>query len=119
MNKDNQLISERYKTILLKENNKIQYLGNCADSFDDETGECNLPIFSDVSDFANKEEEFRDAIEDGRDLFLNKDEFVTIIQRDYPFLKDSMEFYFFPEEGFSRQIYVAYDPEEDIHYFFA
>jgi len=99
--------------------NENEYLGNCTDSFDEETGECHLPIFTDVSDFANREEEFRNAVEEGRDLFLTREEFIKVVGRDYPFLNDSMEFYFFPEEGSSPQVYVAYDPEEDVHYFFA
>ena len=98
--------------------NETQYLGNCTDSFDSETGECYFSAFSDVSEFANREEEFREALEEGRDLFLTKEEFVQVIKKDYPFLKDSMEFYFYPESEYSPQVYVAYDPEEDIHYFF-
>lgn len=96
--------------------NNIQYIGNCTDIFDEDTGECLLNIFKDVSDFANKEENFRTQIENGHDLFLSYKEFITIVG-NYSFVKSDFEFYFYLGKMF-KNIYVAYDIINDIHYFF-
>jgi hypothetical protein len=98
------------------EGNQMQYLGSCVDSFDPDSGSSNIPVFSDVSDFANKEETFRERVENGEDGFMDFGDFVAIVG-SYKFLKSYFEFYFYPEE--SGNIYVAYNPKKDIHYFFA
>jgi hypothetical protein len=94
----------------------IQYLGDCGHSFDHDSGDSLIPIFTDVSDFANKEETFRERVENGEDGFISFGDFVCIVGT-YKFLKGYFEFYFYPQE--SGNIYVAYNPKKDIHYFFA
>jgi len=107
----------KYKEFYLLSEN-VQYIGNCTDSFCKNTGDCQNSCFVDVSDFGNKEEEFRDEVDNGRDLFMTFDEFKSIVG-DEPILASfegkNMEYYFY--EG-SQNIYVAYDMDEDIHYFF-
>lgn len=95
----------------------IQYLGSCVDSFDPDSGDSLIPIFTNVSDFANKEETFRNEIENGEvHGFISFGDFVGIVGT-HKFLKSYFEFYFYPQE--SGNIYVAYNPKKDIHYFFA
>lgn len=88
----------------------IQYLGSCVDSFDPDSGSSNIPVFSDVSDFANKEETFRNEIENGEvHGFIGFDDFTRIVGT-YKFLKSYFEFYFYPQD--SGNIYVAYNPKK-------
>jgi len=94
----------------------IQYLGNCVDSFDPDSGDSLISIFTDVSDFACKEEEFEERKENGEDGFMDFGDFVAIVGT-YKFLKGYFEFYFYPQD--SGNIYVAYNLKKDIHYFFA
>jgi hypothetical protein len=101
-------------------NKKASYVGNCANLFDSKSGYCLIDIFNNVSDFANKEEEVRNLIDDGNDILLSFEEFSSLV--DFRGILDknteNFEFYFYPETDFSPQIYVAYDVAEDIHYFF-
>lgn len=92
----------------------IQYIANCTDSFDSNDGECWHHLFTDVSDFANKEEIFRDRVENGEDGFIDPNDFNNIVGQN-SIVKENFECYFYPERN---NIYVAYDPENDIHYFF-
>lgn len=112
MKSDEQLIWEAYSK------NKAEYIGNCSNIFDSDGGECIFPIFRDVSDFANKEEEFRDELDEGRDLLLSKEEFLILAEHKDFLDNPNMEFYFYQETETSPQIYVAYDIDEDMHYFF-
>ena len=66
-----------------------QYIGNCTNLFDPETGGCNLPDFVDVSDFANKDENAKEIEEDDFRKFIKHipDELEDLIkQYDHQFL---------------------------------
>ena len=83
----------------------MKYLqGNCLNSFDDETGECYLSCFRDVSDAACVWEDAEPIV---------KEEFLKLIQKP-----TDMEF----SNGFEYRLYeqrglvIAFDG--DIHYFF-
>ena len=99
---------------------KASYIGNCSNIFDSDSGECIFDLFRDVSDFANKEEEIRGQIDEGREILLTFDEFSALVDISVLSGKDfsNFEFYFYPETEYSLQIYVAYDIVSDIHYFF-
>lgn len=104
---------------ILTAGTKAHYIGDCTNSFDS-SGECIFSIFRDVSDFAAKEEEIREQIEEGRDLLLSFEDFSYLVNVEVLQDKDinNFEFYFYPETEFSPAIYVAYDIKDDIHYFF-
>lgn len=108
--------------ILINENRKLAtYIGNCTDLFESDTGDCELPIFRDVSEFAYKEEEFRKSAEDNAQSFLNITEFKNLADIEHSPISDlnldSFQFYFYPNE-IDGNVYVAYDSEDDIHYFY-
>jgi len=44
---------------------KARYVGDCTNSFDPDTGKCITGIFRDVSDFAHKEEEIEEQVNEG------------------------------------------------------
>jgi hypothetical protein len=87
---------------------KTYYKGNCVNSFD-EDGYCTVPdLYSDTSDFAYNEENAK---------VVTKEEFektVTVpkdldkeIGTNRTYLHDA-----------NNNIYMLYDEDEDIHYFF-
>jgi hypothetical protein len=98
------------------------YIGNCTNSFDAE-GNCLFNIFRDVSEFAQREEEIQEALDEGRDILLSQEDFECIEAVDLKALGNvdfrNFEFYFYPQTETSPQVFVAYDELEDIHYFFA
>jgi hypothetical protein len=98
------------------------YIGNCTNLFD-ENGDCLLHFFKDVSEFAQREADISEDINNGRDILLSQEEFESVGEVDLKAIgKDSLKdflFYFYPETETSPQVYVAYDELEDIHYFFA
>jgi hypothetical protein len=105
-----------FKNFYLESIHSAVYMGNCTNLFDSDTGECSVGGFQDVSDFGAKEESFREEAEENPNLFLSREEFLPLISKPEDLdLKENWEYYFYPGE---RNIYVAYDPEEDIHYFF-
>jgi hypothetical protein len=83
----------------------MEYLGNCINSFDKDTGESLIPGFVDVSDFAKQDEEAE---------VVNSKSIGTIppavskATGDHPlaYLK------------YSGGVVAIYDMETDIHYFF-
>ena len=101
-------------------NQKASYVGNCSDSFDEDSGECLFDFFRDTSDFACKDEEIREQIDEGREILLSLNDFAVLVDIEPISNKDlkSFEFYFYPQTEFSPQVYVAYDMIDDIHYFF-
>ena len=104
-----------FKSFYLESIKQAHYIGNCTNLFDSETGECEIG-FRDVNDFAEQEEQFREQAEENPNLFMSREEFLPWITKPEDLeLKENWEYYFFPGE---RNIYVAYDPDEDIHYFF-
>ena len=110
---------KRYKTSGSAES-KASYVGNCTDIFAPD-GDCLLNIFLNVSDFAGKEEEIREALAEGREVLLSLDEFQKLTNVNEVLgkrnLENDFEFYFYPETEFSPTVYVAYSIEEGIHYF--
>ena len=94
---------------------KAQYMGNCVDSFDNE-GNCTNGLFQDTSDFAAREEIVRD--EDTYDVhydsLISSDDFKELVH--FPdFLQNrDMEYY-----RYDNGVYIAYDLDSNIHYFFA
>jgi hypothetical protein len=101
-------------------NQKASYVGNCSDSFDIDSGDCLFDFFRDVSDFACKEEEIREQIDEGREILLSLNDFSALVDIK-PIINKNLknfEFYFYPQAESSTQVYVAYDLAEDIHYFF-
>ncbi len=97
---------------------KATYRFNCSNGFDHKTGDCLFGEFRDVSHFGCREEEFRDRVEEGLDGFLTFDEFISLCQNEQ-WINPGWEFYFYPGSETEYQVYVAYDPDEDIHYFFS
>jgi hypothetical protein len=88
------------------------YVGNCVDSFDDDTGDCIIDQlgWDDVSNFAC---ELEDASVIGNDeARCNIGEKLVAELVDGSDL-DSLEF---TKTG--DGVLIMYDPEEDIHYFF-
>lgn len=86
-------------------NNDYHFVGTCINSFD-EDGNCSLDIFSDTTDFAQQEE---NAQEITKQQFLSKVKNIEMLPRNemkYLYIKD-------------RDVLMAYDIEEDIHYFFS
>ena len=101
--------------------NKAQYVSNCTDSFDDK-GNCRFDFFVDVSDFANKLEKFDECVEEGGDPYLTKEEFDS--SADVPrWLEDKAKGhgiqYFYLDLDNGRRLFVLYDSDSDMHYFFA
>ena len=97
-----------------------QYIGNCTNLFDPETGGCNLPDFVDVSDFANKDENAKEIEEDDFRKFIKHipDELEDLIkQYDHQFLYyDNNLFVLYIEPVFDDD--NNRDNNTDIHYFF-
>lgn len=90
-----QFIKESYK-----------YVGNCINSFDND-GECLFNFYNDVSDFAYHIEEYY--------VEISKGEFLKNVINNYQFLnKNNIEYYY----DTNKNIFVAYDVDKDIHYFF-
>ena len=83
------------------------HIGDCTNSFD-ENGDSFIPIFSDVTDFAQVEEEATE---------IPKWEFEKTIELEkaagLPAI-DKMSYWHHKD----RDIHFAYDDEKDIHYFF-
>jgi hypothetical protein len=98
---------------------KFHYVGNCKNSFDDETGDSLIDCFRDVSQFGQREEDFRDAVEKGEKQFLTREQFLTMAELPKELNNIKMlEFYEFEEDNFGPKVLVAYDVKKDIHYFF-
>ena len=97
-----------------------QYIGNCTNLFDPETGGCNLPDFVDVSDFANKDENAKEIEEDDFRKFVKHipDELEDLIkQYNHQFLYyDNNLFVLYIEPVFDDD--NNRDDNTDIHYFF-
>lgn len=88
--------------------NKATYIGNCTDSFSPTTGSCRLSVFTDVSDFALADEEAVD---------LEQDDFLAVVDLglDRPWESHQVKYLFDERTG----VFMVYDEDEDIHYFFA
>ena len=96
------------KQIIKEELDKYFYFGNCKNIFD-EDGSCEVSIFTNVSDFVFNDENSKEI---SKEEFFNK---VSIGNDLWNKLKDHDLLYFYYPNG----LYVLYDDEEDIHYFFA
>lgn len=97
-----------------------RYFGNCSDSFDPDTGDCEFGYFSDVSDFARYAELSEDDIEladrEGNGE-MDKDDFYSLVSIDSVpdnLLKsEDLKYYYY-----SNGLLVIYDLSTDMHYFF-
>lgn len=88
---------------------KAEYVGNCRDSFDLDTGDSLINCFYDVSDFAVQEENGKEIT---KEIF---DSIVTMLSDVKQDTKNHQLKYFVYED---RNVYVLYDQDTDIHYFF-
>lgn len=79
------------------------YLGSCVNSFD-EDGQCTVLPYSDVTEFAQAEENY---------IELNISQFKSNVSF-HSILNKCDSFYFDRDNG----LYIAYDSDTDIHYFF-
>lgn len=93
--------------------NKI-YLGNCTNSFDEETGECIQPDLNyfDVTDFAQCEE---GAVVIEEEEFRKKVTIDEVSAGIIASIADHTILYLYDED---RDLYMIYDDHDDIHYFF-
>ena len=96
---------------------KAIYQFNCVDGFDPE-GDCLFPLFADASEFGCREEDFRNGVESGDDEFLTRKEFRKSCEVIFP-IKKSWEYYIYPETEYFQKVYVVFDPDECIHYFWS
>ena len=83
-------------------NKKYFYQGNCVDSFEDDS--CSFGNYRDVSDFAVAEEA---ATKISKKQFLTAIEKISVV--------DDCDIFMFDEDN---DVYIAYDSDADIHYFF-
>jgi len=92
----------------INEIKKYHYIGNCVNSFD-ENGYCTFPNFSDATEFAQAEE---DAKEISQEQFNRAVEIPNSILNK---IVDHQIIYLYAEP---EDVYMAYDADDDIHYFF-
>ena len=94
-----------YETFIL-ENKKYEFVGTCVNSFD-EDGDCivNQLPYSTASDFAGDEEEAEE---------ISEKDFKKIIITDKMVPKSHKISYYKSEQD----VVMAYDEDDDIHYFF-
>jgi hypothetical protein len=86
------------------------YVGNCVDSFDD-AGDCiidQLPYYN-VSDFAVNEENAKEVTAEEFTLYVDIPEECRSIHA----LLDTIHLY-----DSLNQVYMLYDTDMDVHYFF-
>ena len=98
------------------------YVGHCGNMFNPVDGQCLSNIFNDVSEFARLDELAQEEPENSEgNGKIDKEEFLAVVdinKQPAPIVEKlknpAMEFYYY-----SNGILVAYDPNEDIHYFFS
>lgn len=99
----------RFKQFYLSETKQYFYKGNCVNSFDDD-GKCLLNIFTDVSDFANTEENSKS---------VSKTKNISKLNLSVPGLQDiankKTTTLLYSKDS---DMYFLYDVDKDIHYFF-
>jgi hypothetical protein len=97
-----------------------EYVGNCSNSFNSDTGDCDIGIFSDVSDFAYQDEHATQ---------LSRNDFVSLVNLppELVALEKKYDIKYLAYDNGVLAFYVDYiadennnrDPNTDIHYFFA
>ena len=100
--------------------NKKHYVANCVNAFD-EDGNCNFDFFIDSTDFAQKLEEIEDYAVEGGEPYLDEDDFLTLVDVPFPINKKTKGHeiqYFYLDIVDGGQLFVLYDMDDDIHYFF-
>ena len=100
--------SMRFKQFFQLNESQYSYKGSCVNSFD-EDGDSLIKLFSDVSDFAVKEEESEEVSKDIISKFNINNELQNIAN------KKSTKLLFNKD----HDIYFLYDTAKDIHYFFS
>ena len=87
-----------------------EYLGNCINSFDNDTGECIVPgLYNDTSDFAVAEENAKK---------ITEKQFIKAIGPIPEYLKPDISLDRIFLYDVANNIYMIYDQDDDIHYFF-
>jgi len=89
---------------------KASYVGSCENSFDPATGDSLIPCFVDVSDFAVKDE---NSIE------LSEDEFMTFVSEIPQDVQSAVKGHNISYFFYDGNVFVLYDSNSDVHYFFA
>jgi len=92
--------------IFIENKNKKQLVGNCVNSFD-EDGNCTIPQipYKDTTQFAQSEENATQ---------INKDQFMQNVNLPNN-LKDIDAIYLHDK---NHDLFMLYDDEKDVHYFF-
>lgn len=94
----------------------IKYIGNCTNLFNKDTGNCLANIFDDVSHFAHYENNFWGRVDNDEDGFIEVADFNDTVGKN-DIVQEGWKCYFYPTSG--KNIYVAYDPIADVHWFWA
>jgi hypothetical protein len=105
----------------VKENEEVKekskYRFNCVDGFDSD-GICLYAEFRDASEFSLREERFRAAYDAGNERMMSMATFKRYCEAPFPF-STSWEYYYYEGSQFEPFIYVAYDVDRNIHYFWS
>jgi hypothetical protein len=93
-----------------------EYIGNCKNSFDPDTGDSLIDCFVDVSDFAVKEENGIEISKEEFEKFIKYLDVPREVRNEFnpPYGTQHQLKYFF----YDNNIYVLYDQDDDVHYFF-
>lgn len=86
------------------------YLGSCGNIFDPITGMCDIGIFTDVSDFAYKDE---NAIK------ITKSDFLVYVRHIPLNIKRALKKHKLEYLFYNNNIFVIYDTKDNMHYFFS
>lgn len=97
---------------------KAVYRFNCVNGFD-ANGGCLYPEFRDVSEFSHREEVFRESLEKGDVSLLCMRDFKKHCEVPFPVNAEDWEFYSYTGTQYAPFMYVAYDIERNIHFFFS
>ncbi|ASV44456.1 hypothetical protein PBI_SCTP2_441 [Salicola phage SCTP-2] len=103
---------KHYKQLIENAENKYYYVGNCVDSFDEDTMEyCHGQLLS-IEDLGIIDEtDIEEALNDkSKNLIDYADKLLNYV----PSLDDNSVLIY----NKKNDVYVLYNPEEDIHYFY-
>jgi hypothetical protein len=110
--------STLYKIISENKSSSYNYIGNCTNLFDPDDGVCYTNHFSDISEFAYHAELAEDDLEledrNGNGEMFEDD--FDVFVKDKSMLPSNHSYRYF---YYSNGLLVAYDVDEDIHYFFS
>jgi hypothetical protein len=92
----------------VKNEKEYSYTGNCTDVFD-EDGNSQIDAFTDVSDFAYKDENAKE---------LDKEDFEAYVKEIPPEIEKKTKKHDVKYLFYDGNTFVLYDADDDIHYFF-